>query len=87
MTVVDGWFTCEAGGMQLSRWMEETLMERFPTVRPRAAAIVELGSRLERWFCPGCGIPLGREMTCGACGKSIHDLLFPLVELHPHSDV
>jgi len=87
MTVVDGRLTCEAGGMPLSRNLERTLAERFPVSKPRASAIVELGKRLTRWFCPGCGVPLDGEMTCGVCGHSIRDLLFPLVVFHPHSDV
>lgn len=85
--MIDGWLICEAGGVPLSRNLEATLTERFPMAKPRASAIVDLGKRLTRWFCPGCGIPLDRDMKCRACGTSIRDLLFPLVELHPHSDV
>lgn len=84
MTEVDGVFTCVAGDMPLSQAMQTTLTERFPTHQPRPSGI-EFGRRLARWFCPGCGVPLGPEMTCPACGGSIRDQLFHLVELHPHA--
>jgi hypothetical protein len=85
LSVIDGWYTCSASGMQLSKWLEEKLTDRFPEQFPRKEPVV-LGRSLTRWYCPGCGVPLDREMKCGSCGKAIHDLLFPLVELHPHSD-
>src|SRR4051794_25916047 len=58
-----GVFTCDAGDMPLSRDMHAILTKRLPTHRPRAAG-VEVGRRLTRWFCPGCGVPLGAEMIC-----------------------
>lgn len=84
--MTDGVFACTTGDMPLSRAVNATLTERFPTPRPRPAG-VESGRRPGRWFCPGCGVPLSAEMTCSMCGTSIRDLLFPLVELHPHADV
>ena len=65
MAMIDGVFTCDAGDMPLSTAMHATLTERFPTHRPRPAG-VEVGRRLTRWFCPGCGVPLDAEMTCAA---------------------
>jgi hypothetical protein len=85
MSVIDGVFTCEAGGMPLSRQMHAVLVERFPTQRERPQT-VDLGHRLTRWFCPACGVPLDGEMKCQWCGQSIRDQLFRLVELHPHRD-
>ncbi len=85
MTLIDGVFTCVPGGMPLSRAMHDTLAGRFPVQRPRPAT-AEVGRRLTRWYCPGCGIPLDRGMVCSACGQSIHDQLFRLVELHPHGE-
>jgi hypothetical protein len=83
MTLIDGVFTCVYGSMPLSQRMHATLAERYPLVNPRKPGI-QIGKHLTRWFCPGCGVPLERGMTCPDCGKSLHDLLFPLVELHPH---
>jgi hypothetical protein len=85
MTLLDGVFTCAAGGMRLSQRMHAVLTERFPEQQPRPAG-AEVGRRLTRWFCPGCGVPLGREMECGQCRRSIRDQLFRLVEFHPHAE-
>jgi hypothetical protein len=84
MALLDGVFTCVPGGMPLSRRMHEVLSQRFPAQRPRPAEY-EVGRKLTRSYCPGCGVPLDREMQCPSCKQSIRDLLFPLVELHPHS--
>lgn len=70
--------------MPLSRKMHETLAVRFPVERPRPAG-TEVGQKFSRWFCPGCGTPLGQGMVCGQCGKSIHDQEYGLVEFHPHA--
>jgi hypothetical protein len=85
MQLHGGVLTCVAGGMPLSQHMHTVLTERFPEQRPRPAG-VEVGRRLTRWFCPGCGVPLDREMACGRCGRSIRDQLFRLVELQAHGD-
>jgi hypothetical protein len=85
MRLVDGVFACDPGGMTLSRYLQGILTQRFPGQRTRPPG-VEVGRRLTRWLCPGCWRPLGRGMVCGQCGQSIQDLLFPLVELHPHAD-
>jgi hypothetical protein len=85
MSVIDGWTECSTGSMQLSRNMEKLLLQRFPEQMPRKAPAA-IGSLLSRWFCPGCGIPLNRDLKCGSCGKSISDLHYQLVELHPHND-
>jgi hypothetical protein len=85
MAYVEGILTCVAGGMPLSRRMQETLSQRFPIQRSRPVGSLE-GRSLTRWFCPGCGVLLDREMCCPACNQSIADLLFPLVEFHPHGE-
>lgn len=85
MSVVgDGGYAC-ANGIEFSRNLHDTLTERFPTRTPRRPD-AEVGKRFGRWYCPGCGVPLGPGMVCRSCGESIQDLLFPLVELHPHED-
>jgi hypothetical protein len=83
MALLDGVLTCAVGGMSFSRNMHACLAKRFPEQRLRPAG-GEVGRRLARWFCPGCGVPLDREMQCKQCGRSIRDQLFHLVELHPH---
>jgi hypothetical protein len=85
MSVINDHYTCEVGGMPLSKSVQETLTSRFPEQKPRREPAV-VGYSLLRRYCPGCGVPLDREMKCGSCGKSIRDLLFQLVELHPHSE-
>jgi hypothetical protein len=85
MSVVDGWYTCVVGEMQLSKAMEETLTARFPEQKPRREPAM-VGASLFRWFCPGCGVPLDREMKCDLCGETIRDQHYHLVELHPHLD-
>ena len=85
MRLIDGVFACNAGGMMLSQNLHRILIERFLEHRSCPFG-VEVGKQLCRWFCPGCGVPLQRGMICGQCSRSIHDLLWDLVELHPHTD-
>ena len=69
--------------------LTQTLLDRFgvqesggePEVVPPHRA--QLHSRLP-WYCPGCGVRLHEDLTCGRCGKDLQDLLYTLVELHPH---
>ena len=84
MALLEGVFTCDEGGMTLSRRLQEVLTQRFPAHRLRPAEAT-VGRKLTRWFCPGCGVPLGQEMRCPKCEQSIEDLLYTLVELHPHA--
>jgi ClpA/ClpB-like protein len=65
--------------------MHQTMRERFPVDSPRREQ-VQIGRQLARWFCPGCGVPLDESNCCPQCGHSIRDQIYPLVELHPHSD-
>lgn len=86
MAVIDGVFTCVEGDMPLSQVMQVRLSERYPDHRPRPVG-VEVGRRITRWFCPSCGVPLGHELVCGACGRSLQGVHYHLVELHPHRDI
>lgn len=85
MTQTDGVHTCTAGGMALSARLQEVFAQRFPAMRPRPADAV-VGRKPSQWFCPGCGIPLQRAMRCAACGQSIRDQIFHIVELPPHAE-
>jgi hypothetical protein len=37
-------------------------------------------------FCPGCGVPVDDRLMCACCGRGFQDLMFHLIELHPHDD-
>jgi hypothetical protein len=39
------------------------------------------------WYCPGDGAPLNANLDCPQCGKHLRDLVYVLVELHPHRPV
>ncbi|HEY1786398.1 MAG TPA: hypothetical protein VGG30_12640 [Pirellulales bacterium] len=85
MSLIDGVFTRVSDDMPLSRVVHATLVERFPVPRPRPET-AEVGMRRPLWYCPGCGLPLGEGMKCSVCGKSIRNLVFQRVEIHPHAD-
>jgi hypothetical protein len=80
----EGHLACVAGGMTLSKAVQETLCAMFRMQEPRAEP-VELGFGPTRWFCAGCGVPLEAH-ECPRCGKSIlsQGLWYQLVEFHPH---
>ncbi len=84
MQLIGGVLTCATGAMSPSSAMQAALTDRFPSQQPRAAT-AEVGRQLNRWYCPGCGVPLDPGMVCRKCGKSIHDQLFGLVDFHPHT--
>ena len=86
MSLIDGVYACVNGDMPLSPVMHATLTQRFPVQRSRPTT-AEVGRQFSRWYCPGCGLPLSEGMLCTACGLSIHDQVFQLVELHPHLEV
>ncbi len=78
-----GELTCIAGEMGLSKYVERVLTERYSNHLPslqRDEAIAEPHS----WYCPGCGVPLCRDLGCPECHLSLRDLQHQLVELHPH---
>jgi hypothetical protein len=85
MELCDGQLTCLQGHMGLSPSMHSRLRSRFPVHRARPPQ-VEVGAGLLRWYCPGCGIPLGDDLKCSSCGGDIRDLHYQLVELHPHRE-
>jgi hypothetical protein len=85
MSRVDGVLTCVEGDMPLSRHLQAVLLERFP-VQEQKPAYEAVGRRPGVWFCPGCAVPLGPGLSCRSCGKSLGDLHYQLIELHPHRD-
>ena len=68
--------------MPLSVHLASKLKERFLA---RATTGSESKLRVgDSFYCPGCGRgPAGT--SCPNCGTSIGDLLFDMVELHPHA--
>ncbi|AKV04340.1 hypothetical protein AKJ09_11003 [Labilithrix luteola] len=77
----NGELGCAPGAMGLSKDVERALLERFAT---RVASSAVAPAAREAWYCPGCRSPLSAEMVCPRCEVSLHDLVFQLVELHPH---
>jgi hypothetical protein len=82
-------FYCVPGDMWTSANLTEMLLERFgeqkPVDEPEAVppyAVTWQGRR--QWYCPGCGVRLKDGFECGHCGKSLQDMWWTLVELHPH---
>ncbi|MCP3924106.1 MAG: hypothetical protein GY714_16120 [Desulfobacterales bacterium] len=73
---------CESGKMHLSKIIEKELLRRFIyECYPISEKIHEKG---HKWYCPGCGVPLKKDLSCNLCSKSIADLKYQLVEFHPH---
>ena len=72
--------TCIPGDMGLSKKLETELLARFGAHLRTDAAEPALAT----WFCPACRTALGSDLTCTTCGQGLRDLLFQLVELHPH---
>ncbi len=83
MNMQNGKYICESGNMSLSAKLHEQFVRRYPTSNPRTSD-VEIGFVMLRWFCPGCGTHLDKNLCCRACGECIKDVYYQLVELHPH---
>lgn len=82
-------FYCTPGDMWMSVNLTEQLLERYGAQavadEPEAAPPYSVWWQSRRQYrCPGCGVRLHDDLTCGRCGKSLRDLLRTLVELHPH---
>lgn len=83
-------FYCPSGDMPTSWNPTTVLRQRYGSDRsnevPQSA--LPVFSRQfhggHRWFCPGCGVRLNERLECEQCGKHLRDLVYVLVELHPH---
>lgn len=83
----EGELLCSWGDMGLSRNLERMLTQRFPDDAPPQSSEPPFNRRFHgvfRWYCPGCGDALNPELECERCHKHLRDLVFILVELHPH---
>jgi hypothetical protein len=77
---VGGLITCEPGRMPISPPLEEALLPRFgPHVRAEAPEPPPAS-----FYCPACRVPLDDKYACPSCRGSIADLIFIVVDLHPH---
>lgn len=87
MTATQGGKTLEClhGGMELSIALHATLVEVFVERRRRAKTLpIRCGGE---WFCPGCGVRMvagDQHVRCPRCGEHLDEVLFQLVEVHPH---
>ena len=79
-----GTWHCTSGGLELSRHMGDHLEERFSAdYKPGRRFATDM--RINRWYCPSCGVPTDGEMRCPDCAHSLRDFLYELAELHPHA--
>ena len=87
MQRVNGELSCIEGDMGYSQRMEKTLLERLENPIEnqsiKTPAYMDGVSKLG-WYCPGCGKTLGDSLWCDECRITLTDLVFTLVELHPH---
>jgi DNA-directed RNA polymerase subunit M/transcription elongation factor TFIIS len=78
---------CAAGEMGLSPVMQQKFEERYgPNSLPQSSHPPfhqQFHGGLQ-WFCPGDGEPLNAQLECPRCEKHLRDLVYQLVELHPH---
>lgn len=78
---------CEKGDMLLSKWMQQKLEQRYgPHATPQSPNPPfdkQFHGGLH-WFCPGDGEKLNEQLECSKCGKHLRDLVYPLIEVHPH---
>ncbi|UJR85093.1 hypothetical protein [Sandaracinus amylolyticus] len=75
---------CVRGNMELSVAMRAGLVEIFVERRRSAKRV---GHRFGgEWFCPGCGGPMIVDdgVQCPRCSEHLDELVYQLVELHPH---
>lgn len=78
---------CVQGEMGLSLAMQQTLEVLYgPNAVPQSPnpPFHPQVHRGLHWFCPGDGERLDVQLGCSKCGKHLRDLVYPLVELHPH---
>jgi len=69
--------------MPLSQHLHDLLTQRYGSGIPSPRQGVRSIER-DRWCCPGCGVRLNEDLLCPECCRSLKDLQYELVELHPH---
>ena len=80
------WY-CAAGEMGPSHVLQQRFEERYGPHAVSQSSDPPFNRQLHgglQWFCPGdCG-SLNAQLECSKCGKHLRDLVYPLVEFHPH---
>jgi predicted RNA-binding Zn-ribbon protein involved in translation (DUF1610 family) len=82
-------YYCGRGDMWLSPRLADALRRRYAAGAEPAPAVPfdpQLHRTARAWYCPGCGRGLNERKECAACRTHIRDLVYQLVELHPHVD-
>ena len=83
----DGSLFCRQGDMELSRKMEAALTQRYAEGALAQSSEPLYNPHIHRgihWHCPECGDALNFNLECERGHGHLRDLVFPLVELHPH---
>ena len=81
----NGTWQCTSGGLEFSAPLGIRLEQRFAAAyRPGRVPVGDM--RLDLWYCPSCGVPTDSKARCPDCTQSLKELLYPLIEFHPHSD-
>ncbi len=80
-------FYCATGDMECSLHLTRRLMERYGAIKISLSLPRQhpgLKRHALQWYCPACGVGLNDQLECEACGKLPRDLIYQLIELHPH---
>lgn len=84
----DAVYYCPTGDMPTSWSLTTTLRQRYDagcsTAVPQSPLPALSRPFALRWYCPGCGVRLNEHLECMQCGHHLRDLVYVLVELHPH---
>ncbi len=83
----DGTLFCKRGDMPLSQAMLQQLQHQYSTSATEQSPLPAFSEQIHaslRWYCPGCGIRLNRELVCPQCGRHMRKHVWRLIELHPH---
>ena len=76
---------CPTGDMELAHVLSQSLTACYADITsPKRINFTPNYRGGADQFCPGCGIKVDKEFNCPHCGKSVKELIYQLVEFHPH---
>jgi hypothetical protein len=78
---------CAKGKMGLAPLIQRAFEERYGSNAVLQSPNPPFHSQFHgglHWFCPGDGERLNARLECSTCGKHLRDLVYQLVEFHPH---